>query len=84
MTTRPGQDRSGHMGKAVYFVSVIHKGREREYQALSAAGSLQTDHPGDIGFVEPIRASNRREAFVLVRRKYPEHLVLAGAVKGAP
>lgn len=72
------------MGKAVYYVSVIRKGMESEYHALCRTGSLPGGHGSEVGFVEPIRASNRREAFVLVRRKYPDHLVLDDAVKEPP
>jgi hypothetical protein len=72
------------MGKAVYYVSVIRKGMEREYHALCAAGSLPGDYGSEVGFLEPIRASNRREAFVLVRRRYPDHVVLDDAVKESP
>ncbi|WP_109126682.1 hypothetical protein [Dyella sp. C11] len=71
------------MSKAVYFVSVVHKGRESDYQALSKRGALPGGYPNEIGFVEPIRASNRREAFILVRRKYPDHLVLDDAIKAS-
>jgi hypothetical protein len=33
------------------------------------------------GFVEVVRASNRREAMILVRRKYPGFVVLDKVVK---
>ncbi|WP_114240728.1 hypothetical protein [Dyella sp. C9] len=72
------------MSKAVYLVDVVRKGREGEYKQLRHAGRPLAGDPADEdspGFVEAIRASNRREAMVLVRRKYPEHLVLDKVVK---
>jgi hypothetical protein len=60
------------MSKALYLVNVIPQEPRRDDQ-------LGPSHQA--GFVEEIRASNRREAMILVRRKYPGYVVLDNVVK---
>lgn len=73
------------MSKPLYLVGVVHRGREGDFQRsrakAPAAAALAPDQLADIGFSETVRASNRREAYVLIKRKYPDHLVLDSAVK---
>jgi hypothetical protein len=72
------------MSKAMYRVNVVHKGREDDYEALPPSDRMLAFRSHDamaLGFVESVRASNRREAMVLVKRMYPGHRVLAKVVK---
>lgn len=83
------------MTKPTYFVKVVRKGRERDFLDFWERGRRQND-AGElldaelVGFVEPVRASNRREAMVLVRARYPDHRISkrigkkAGIRKGDP
>jgi hypothetical protein len=74
------------MSKPTYLVTVIHLGREDDYYDFWELG-LDRGRSGDLltadilGFKEPVRASNKREAYVLVRSKYPNHQVINNAVK---
>ena len=70
------------MSKSCYLVNVA--GRRREggdvapYPSSAVPDRMECD---DAGFVESVRASNRREAMMLVRRKYPDRLVLEKVLK---
>lgn len=74
------------MAKPTYLVYVIHRGREDDYHRYCQLGK-DTKLQGEgltedmLGFKEAVRASNRREASVLVRAKYPEHYVTNKAIK---
>jgi hypothetical protein len=68
------------MSKTLYLVHVIRKESGEDGRALNTSASDPVD-PDAARFVEAIRASNRREAWILVRRKYPEHLVLDKVMK---
>jgi hypothetical protein len=74
------------MGKPTYLVYVVHRGREDDYRryrqlgnAANAWGDVLTEDT--LGFMESVRASNRREASVLVRARYPDHHVTDKAIK---
>jgi hypothetical protein len=74
------------MGKPTYLVYVVHSGREDDYrryqqlgEATSASGEALTEDM--LGFMASVRASNRREASVLVRARYPHHHVTDKAIK---
>jgi hypothetical protein len=72
------------MSKALYLVNVVREGREQEYEMLCKDGLIPDVHdasPDAAGFVEAVRASNRREAMVLAQRKYPDRIVLSNVVK---
>jgi hypothetical protein len=71
------------MTKCLYLVQVLQKGREADGGASGSSiqGASDQPDPGAAGFVEAVRASNRREAMILVKRKYPDHLVLDKVVK---
>jgi hypothetical protein len=74
------------MSKPTYLVTVVHLGREVDYYDFWELG-LDRGRAGDlltadiVSFDEPVRASNKREAYVLVRSKYPDHHVINKAVK---
>jgi hypothetical protein len=65
------------MTKAVYYVKVVRKGREREFEARQVGVGREAGRDSDLIFEERIRASNRREALVLARRQYPDHQVVS-------
>jgi hypothetical protein len=74
------------MSKPTYRVYVVHRGREDDYYRYCRLG--QSTHlwgeglaENELGFVETVRASNRREASVLVCAKYPDHKVIDKAIK---
>ena len=74
------------MTKPVYLVQVARKGRERDFRDFWENGSCRNDagealSAGRVGFAAPVRASNRREAMMLVRVRYPDHLVGAHVAK---
>ncbi|ALN91238.1 MULTISPECIES: hypothetical protein [Lysobacter] len=72
------------MGKPTYYVEVVRAGREQDHHDYWVLGR-RAKHSGEplnaeeVSFVEAVRASNRREAVVLVGRKYPGHAI-AGMV----
>ncbi|GLR00037.1 hypothetical protein [Dyella mobilis] len=74
------------MSKALYLVEVI--AREINENVRDAGSSVPTDYPAsDLArqhsgkFTEAVRASNRREATILVKRKYPGYLVSGNVMK---
>ncbi|MEH6417152.1 hypothetical protein [Pseudomonas sp. CGJS7] len=75
------------MSKPTFYVEVVHAGREQDHHDYWVLGrrASRSGEPLSVeamSFVEAVRASNRREAMVLVRRKYPGH-ALAGKVDRA-
>jgi hypothetical protein len=74
------------MAKPTYLVYVVHRGREDDYYRYRCLGE-DTNPLGEVltedmlGFMEAVRASNRREASVLVRARYPDHQVTDRAIK---
>jgi hypothetical protein len=69
------------MTKPVYSVKVVQKGREAEYLDAMAQPQAQRQEAsgqssGSLFFTEQVRASNKREAVMLVRKRYPDHQVL--------
>ncbi|MGH8081812.1 MAG: hypothetical protein ACREP7_14655 [Lysobacter sp.] len=68
------------MSKPTYYVEVVHSGREQDHHDYWVLGhranrSGEPLSPESVGFIEAVRASNRREAVVLVKRKYPGHAI---------
>lgn len=66
------------MAKPTYLVTVARKGEEERFRDFWERG-VRRDAAGEaltaerVGFVEPVRASNRREAMMLVRARFPGH-----------
>lgn len=60
------------MAKPTYAVRIAHR---RVIGSDAAHGERTADH----AFVELVRASNRREAMMLARARYPDHEVLDDA-----
>jgi hypothetical protein len=69
------------MSKALYLVNVIPQRKEGETRSSDHVSASNPDRQRAGEFVETIRASNRREAMILVRRMYPGYLVLDDVVK---
>jgi hypothetical protein len=71
------------MTKCLYLVQVLQKGQEMECGGSGSSIHRASDlaDSGAAGFVEAVRASNRREAMILVKRKYPDHFVLDKVMK---
>ena len=70
------------MSKSRYLVNVAGRGREGRDVAPCPSSAVPDRMQRDgAGFVETVRASNRREAMMLVRRKYPDRLVLEKVLK---
>jgi hypothetical protein len=74
------------MAKPTFLVMVSREGCEREFDALwerlrSTADRAMADEMERVGFVEAVRASNRREAMVLVRARYPGHRIASRIVR---
>lgn len=67
------------MAKPTYLVTVIRKGREQDYGNSRKRRTGGADEA--LCFVEPVRASNRREALVLVRARSPDHLLDAASIR---
>jgi hypothetical protein len=74
------------MSKSLYLVDVIPQGLKDDDGQIHALARIAHEvgdsvEPCAGRFVEAIRASNRREAMILVRRKYPGFVVLDKVVK---
>ena len=68
------------MSKSIYLVRIARKGYEEDFHALCELGKEfnvagQALSAELVGFMEQVRASNRREAMVLARARYPGHHV---------
>lgn len=77
------------MAKPTYLVTVVRKGQESCFRDFWER-RMSHDPAGEplsaerVGFVEQVRASNRREAVVLARRLHPDHEIGARVVKQVP
>jgi hypothetical protein len=74
------------MSKPLYLVEVIAQGLgangenvDSAVPAVHPVCDSTHQHPGK--FTEAVRASNRREATILVKRKYPGYLVLGKVMR---
>jgi len=76
------------VSKPTYFVDVIYPGRETDYRdfwerGVKCNGAGETLTADLVAFSARIKASNRREAMVLVRAQYPNHKVAARVTRYA-
>jgi hypothetical protein len=76
--------RCGKMSTPTYLVTVVHLRRQDDYQDFGELGldigrSSELPIEDILGFMEPVRASKKREAYIVARSKYPKHQVINNA-----